>query len=64
MRTHGYPDFPDPVPTLPSTPSGTVLGAFDLYYVLGPGTGTRPHSSAFLRTATDCGVNPLGGTTS
>lgn len=60
MRAHGYPSFPDPIPSLPSAPSGTVLGAFNVYYVLGPGTGTEPHSPGFLHTATECGVNPLG----
>jgi hypothetical protein len=60
MRTHGYPRFPDPVPNLPGPGSGTVLGAFDIYFVLGPSTDTQPHSAAFLRTSTACGVNPLG----
>lgn len=60
MRTHGYPSFPDPTPNLPSGGSGTVLGAFNMYYVLGPQTGIQPHSPAFLRVATECGVNPLG----
>jgi hypothetical protein len=64
MRVHGYPTFPDPSPNLPSTPSGTVLGAFNLYFVLGPATGTHPHSPAFIHTATACGVNPLGNASS
>jgi hypothetical protein len=59
MRTHGYPRFPDPTPTLPSTPSGIVLGAFAVFYVLGP-TGIHAHSPGFLHAATACGVNPLG----
>jgi hypothetical protein len=60
VRTHGYPGFPDPVPNLPGPGSGTVLGAFNVYFVLGPSTGIQPHSAAFLHTATRCGVNPLG----
>jgi hypothetical protein len=60
MRTHGYPRFPDPTPNLPTTPSGTVLGAFNVYFVLEPATGTHPHSTAFIHTATAGGVNPLG----
>jgi hypothetical protein len=59
MRTRGYPGFPDPTPHLPGAGSGTVLGAFNVYYVLGPGTGIHAHSVAFLHTATTCGVNPL-----
>jgi hypothetical protein len=60
MRTHGYSNFPDPTPHLPRRGSGTILGAFNEYFVLGPGTGVKPHSAAFLNTATACGVNPLG----
>jgi hypothetical protein len=60
MRTHGYPNFPDPTPNLPSTASGTILGAFNVYWVLGPGTGIQAHSPAFLHAATACGVNPRG----
>lgn len=58
MRTHGYPRFPDPVPRLPTAPSGTVLAAFDVYFVL---TGIPAHSGAFIHTATACGTNPLSG---
>jgi hypothetical protein len=60
MRTRGYPTFPDPVPTLPGAGNGTVLGAYHLYFVLSPRTGIPAHSSAFIRTASACGVNPLG----
>lgn len=53
MRKHGYPEFPDPTPTPPGPGHGTLLGAFDEYFVLAPGTGIQPHSSASA-----CGVNP------
>jgi hypothetical protein len=58
MRTHGYANFPDPTPNLPGPGSGTILGAFNEYFVLGPRTGIQPHSAAFLHTASECGVNP------
>jgi hypothetical protein len=60
MRTRGYPTFPDPVATLPGAGNGTVLGADHLYFVLAPQTGIAAHSAAFIRTASACGVNPLG----
>jgi hypothetical protein len=52
--------FPDPTPSLPGTGSGTVLGAFNVYFVLGPATGVPAHSPAFIHTASACGVNPRG----
>jgi hypothetical protein len=60
MRTNGYHTFPVQLKNLPTTPSGTVLGAFGRYYVLGPTTGIRAHSPLFVHTATRCGVNPYG----
>jgi hypothetical protein len=60
MRAHGYPHFPDPTGRLSGAGNGTVLGAFGVYFVLSPATGTHPHSPAFIHTATACGANPLG----
>lgn len=58
MRGRGYPSFPDPSPSPPANGSGTVLGAFGVYFVFRPGMGIPPHSAAFLQGAARCGVNP------
>ena len=60
MRAHGISGFPDPTPNPPGPGSGTVLGASNEYFVLGPGTGTDPHSPVFLHAATECGVGLKG----
>jgi hypothetical protein len=53
MRSHGYPRFPDPSPSPPSSP-GHLWIAFDEYFVL-EGTGIDNHSPAFLNTVSGCG---------
>lgn len=56
MRTHGEPDFPDPVLTAsPSTPLLSVRGM--LFAVTG---GLNPQSPAFQQAAADCGIHPGG----
>jgi hypothetical protein len=53
MRTHGEPDFPDP---LLGTPSGSTL-VFSLrgmQFAAGP--GLNPGSPAFRQAAADCGL--------
>jgi hypothetical protein len=57
MRTHGYPNFPDPTTNPP--PPGFRVFIFNEYWALGPGTGTEIHSPAFMHAANACGVNPL-----
>lgn len=61
MRTHGYPDLPDPkIGTLQPTPGyGTVLGSGAAYVQIPDAYDA--HSGAFLSTATRCGINPRGG---
>jgi hypothetical protein len=62
MRTHGVPDFPDPLTSVPSSPpSGAVAiialrgMAFEL------GAGLNPRSPAFQQAASDCGIKlPTG----
>jgi hypothetical protein len=53
MRTHGQPDFPDP---LTGTPSGStlMLSLNGLLFEAGP--SLNPQSPAFQQAAADCGV--------
>lgn len=53
MRTHGEPDFPDP---LLSAPSGSepVLSLRGMLFEFGP--GLSPVSPAFQQAAADCGI--------
>jgi hypothetical protein len=58
MRTHGVPDFPDPLTSVPSSiPAGAVAiislrgMAFEL------GSGLNPRSPAFQQAASDCGIS-------
>lgn len=57
MRTHGEPDFPDPLISAPSSPPAGEVAIIDLHgmtFELGP--GFNPRSPAFLQAASDCGV--------
>jgi len=59
MRTHGEPDFPDPIL---GTPSDSTL-VFSLRGILfAGGPGLNPGSPAFRRAAADCGLKlpPVG----
>jgi hypothetical protein len=53
MRTHGEPDFPDPLLSAPS-PSALVFSLRGMLFA--PGPGLNPGSPAFRQAATDCGV--------
>jgi hypothetical protein len=57
MRTHGEPDFPDP---LLSPPRGAtpVLVFHRMSFAVG--SGLDPRSTAFQQAATDCGVRLPG----
>jgi hypothetical protein len=57
MRTHGEPDFPDP---LLSPPSGAtrVLALRGMVFALG--TGIDPRSPAFQQASTACGIKLPG----
>ena len=57
MRTHGEPDFPDP---LLSPPRGAtrVLAFHGMSFAVG--SGIDPRSPAFQQAATDCGVRLPG----
>jgi hypothetical protein len=53
MRTHGEPDFPDPLLTAP-TGSEQVLSLRGMLFEFGP--GLSPVSPAFQQAAADCGI--------
>ena len=57
MRTHGEPDFPDPVLTPPSG-STVVLSLRGMQFVAGP--ALSPRSPAFRQAAGDCGLKLPG----
>ena len=64
MRTHGAPDFPDPVEPNSSSTSGPILVLKGMQF--SPGPGFKPGSPAFRQAAADCGINlpgkqPTGG---
>jgi hypothetical protein len=57
MRTHGVPNFPDPLVSPPSSPPPGAVAIIDLHgmaFELGP--GTNPGSPAFQQAASDCGI--------
>ena len=57
MRTHGEPDFPDPVLTAPSgtpSPNQAIISLRGMTFKLGP--GISPVSPAFQQAASDCGI--------
>lgn len=57
MRTHGVPDFPDPLTSVPSSPPPGAVAIIDLRgmaFELGP--GLDPRSPAFQQAASACGL--------
>jgi hypothetical protein len=57
MRTHGVPDFPDPLTSVPSSPPPgqvAILSLHGMAFELGP--GIAPGSPAFQQAASDCGI--------
>lgn len=57
MRTHGVPDFPDPLTSVPSSPLPGAVAIIDLRgmaFELGP--GLDPRSPAFQQAASACGL--------
>lgn len=62
MRTHGVPDFPDPLTKAPSSPPAGSVAIIDLHgmaFELGP--GLDPRSPAFQQAASACGIRPPKG---
>lgn len=57
MRTHGEPDFPDPLLTAP-TGTEPVLSLRGMLFEVG--SGLDPTSPAFQRAASDCGIKLPG----
>lgn len=57
MRTHGEPDFPDPL-TSPPRGATRVLAFRGMSFAVG--SGLDPRSPAFQQAATDCGVHLPG----
>jgi hypothetical protein len=55
MRTHGVPNFPDPVLTPPTPgPNELIIGRDGLFFVFGP--GIDPQSPAFQAASKGCGI--------
>jgi hypothetical protein len=62
MRTHGEPDFPDPLTSTPSSPPAGARAVLDLHgMVFELGSGINPQSLAFQQAAKDCGVGTPNG---
>lgn len=62
MRTHGVPDFPDPLTSAPTSPPPGQVAIIDLRgmaFELGP--GLSPGSPAFQQAASDCGIKLPNG---
>jgi hypothetical protein len=57
MRSHGQPDFPDPMMTAPKGAS-LVLDLRGM--VFAPGSGFNPKSPAFRQAAAACGLRLPG----
>lgn len=59
MRTHGVPNFPDPVTSAPSG-TGPILSLNGMMFAVTP--ASDPKSPAFRQAASDCGLKqPKGG---
>jgi hypothetical protein len=59
MRSHGLPNFPDPIASAPAG-SGPIIALRGMMFK--PGPGIDPGSPAFQRAASACGVRlPTGG---
>lgn len=62
MRTHGVPNFPDPLVSPPSSPPAGAVALLDLHgMAFQLGAGTNPGSPAFQQAMSDCGVKPPTG---
>lgn len=59
MRSHGVPNFPDPVTSAPSG-TGPILSLNGMMFAVTP--SSNPKSPAFRQAASDCGLKqPRGG---
>lgn len=54
MRTHGEPNFPDPVFSPPKN-AVTLLALRGMFFAFGPGQQLDPQSPAFKQAARACG---------
>jgi hypothetical protein len=54
MRSHGQPNFPDPILGTPSG-NGPVLALRGMFFPIG--SGIDPRSTAFRQAAARCGLN-------
>lgn len=65
MRSHGLPDFPDPLTSVPTSPpagSVAIISLHGMAFELGP--GLDPRSPAFQHAASHCGITlPRGNKT-
>lgn len=57
MRSHGEPDFPDPVSSVPAG-AGPIISLHGMMFK--PGPGINPGSPAFEQAASRCGVRLPG----
>jgi hypothetical protein len=53
MRSHGQPNFPDPLASVPAG-SGPIISMHGMMFR--PGPGINPESPAFRQAASQCGV--------
>jgi hypothetical protein len=53
MRSHGEPNFPDPIRSVPAG-SGPIISLQGMMFK--PGQGTDPRSPAFQQAAAHCGI--------
>lgn len=57
MRSHGVPDFPDPLTSAPSSPPPGRVAILELHgMAFEMGSGIDPRSPAFQHAASDCGI--------
>ena len=62
MRTHGVPNFPDPLVSAPSSLPAGPVAVLDLHgMAFELGAGTNPGSPAFQQAMSDCGVKLATG---
>lgn len=57
VRTHGYPDFPDPSDSVPRAGSGPVAVLALRGMVFSFSSAFNPQSPAFQQAASDCGLH-------
>jgi hypothetical protein len=57
MRTHGVPDFPDPLTSAPSSPPAGAVAVLELRgMAFELGSGLDPRSPAFQHASSACGI--------